>query len=187
MKNEQKFFQFYFLTLAICFANCLAIVSVKAEPLQGQVNLSEELQPLPPSLRKGAKFDPANLPAQGIIQNWICIPYWRAGTFHRETQTLLSIVGPITVPIRSLNDRQIGHQIDNRGQIWHHYALPEVRTVEAPHWVEWQIVTDIQTLSNTQNEITNIQRGITLDVDKKKQKIIRVGMSEQLQHLTPGP
>jgi len=184
MTKKRKSALFYILPLIICFTNCL---SIKAETLEGQVGMDNKLDPLPHNLHKGTKFDPKNLPAKGTTQNWICIPNWMAGTFHRETQTCFEKHGPTTILSRSLDDRQTGQQLDIRRQIWHHYTLPDIRTIEMPNYIEWQIITYLQPISTSQDKAVSLQRAITLDVDKKKQKIIEAEISEQMHYSTPSP
>ena len=157
-----------------------AAIGAHAEPLQGNVNISQELPPIPNELRAGAIFNEANLPPMGTNQEWRKIPIWMAGTWHRETQTNLTPFGPETKLSRSLDERQKGEQVDRNGAIWMHVSLPKKSTIEDDRYVEYQIETESKPILTSETQIVKRIRFIAIDVKKSNNRIARVFQKEEL-------
>ncbi len=95
-------------------------------PLQGGVQHSDELRPLPQNLQTGAIYDEKSIPKTADDQGWYQIPDWLAGKWLREEETILSTYffdskvqqnEPRTIAERELAD--FGFQRDKNGKVWH--------------------------------------------------------------------
>jgi hypothetical protein len=95
-------------------------------PLQGGVQHSDELRPLPQNLQSGAIFDERSIPKTADDVGWYQIPDWLAGKWLRDEETILSTYffdskvqqnEPRTIAEREVAD--FGFQRDKMGRVWH--------------------------------------------------------------------
>lgn len=102
------------------------------QPLEGQIEHSVKMPPLPEGLEQGGKFDEQALPTLTPKNNWSPIPKWMAGTWQFKSETV-TYMRPINdtkrypkVPfvLRNEFQKSFGHQIDKSGQIWDYIKAP---------------------------------------------------------------
>jgi hypothetical protein len=94
--------------------------------LQGNVEHSQDLPPLPPTMNIGAIFDNKLLSAPPVVDDWYWIPDWLAGDWRRDQETVVSTHNfesgednrtPHTMAVTEL--AQFGVQRDKFGGVWH--------------------------------------------------------------------
>lgn len=94
--------------------------------LQGSVEHSQALPPLPTSLSVGSTFNQAILKAAPSIDGWYWIPDWLAGDWRRDEETVVSSFDyrtqdennqPHTIAATEI--AQFGVQRDRFGGVWH--------------------------------------------------------------------
>lgn len=108
----------------------------QTSPLEGRIEHSEKLAPLPDGLMQGGKFDEQSLPRLNTKNNWVPIPTWLAGTwqFKSETVTHMNVIKastrypPVPFVLRNEFEKTLGHQIDKSGQIWDYVKAPYAYT-----------------------------------------------------------
>jgi hypothetical protein len=157
-----------------------------AELIDGGVSLSEALPPVHPSLRAGATFDQANLPAMGTTGGWYWIPSWAAGTWHREVMTYIAPNGAYQTQLSRVN-HYWGQQIDIRSEIWQHHNEPYGEREDLPKWTEWKTVVLREPVQLTAMQMQMHFRATTVQVDRKTGKIRRSYQQEEMQILQPEP
>ncbi len=140
-----------------------------AKPLSGRMQFAETVEPVDKAFQPNKLFAEASLPGEATSDGWYPIPEWRAGKFHRETQTNHSIFGDVT--IKSSVDHVYGMQLDKRGGIWHHESWPKVTKVELEDYTEYKIVNSYQPVSVTNGEFVVKTLETDIDVDRKTGKI----------------
>jgi hypothetical protein len=158
------------------------------EMLQGGVReLSEALQPVQPSLRAGASFNEANLPAMGTVRGWYWIPAWAAGTWHRQTMTYDLPDGSRKTQLSSV-DHFWGQQVDNRSGIWNHHNEPYGEREEMPGIIEWKTVVMKEPVVVSNEGMKVHFRATTVQVERASGRIRRSYQQEEMQNLRPaGP
>lgn len=94
--------------------------------LQGGVQHSDELRPLPQNLQSGAIYDERSIGKTADDVGWYQIPDWLAGKWLRDEETIVSTYffdskvqqnEPRTIAEREIAD--FGFQRDKTGKIWH--------------------------------------------------------------------
>jgi hypothetical protein len=95
-------------------------------PLQGGIQHSDELAPLPQNLQTGSIYDEKSIAKTADEIGWYEIPDWLAGKWLREEETILSTYffeskvqqnEPRTIAEREVAD--FGFQRDKLGHVWH--------------------------------------------------------------------
>ena len=158
------------------------------EPLQGGISVSKALPAVPGQLKEGCILKEENLPPMGTFQDWIQIPRWSAGTWHRETQTDFLPGGPQTEISRTVNEQQKGHQLDSRGGIWNHLSLPSKNTVDSDQYTNWQIATQSESMVMNETETVGRVRFVSIYVNKSNGRIAKVLQQEEIKNAHPdGP
>jgi hypothetical protein len=114
------------------FLFVLPVFAQETKPLEGQIEHSANLAPLPDGLKQGGKFDEQSLPTLTPKNNWSPIPKWMAGTWQFKSETVTHM-RPINnkkkypkVPFVLRNEFQKihGYQIDKSGQVWDYVKAP---------------------------------------------------------------
>jgi hypothetical protein len=157
---------------------------VSAETIDGGVNMSETLPPVQPTLRAGADFNAANLPAAGTTAGWYWIPPWSGGTWHREMMTYIGPDGTGQTQLSRV-DHFWGQQADNRQEIWQHHNEPYSEREDLPKWTEWKTVVLQDPVRLTAGEMQMHFRATTVQVNKKNGKINKTYQQEEMQFLRP--
>jgi hypothetical protein len=159
-----------------------------AELLQGGVSdLAEALPPVQPSLRAGANFNEANLPAMGTVLGWYWIPAWAAGIWHRQTMTYDLPDGSRKTQLSSV-DHFWGQQVDNRSGIWNHHNEPYGEREEMPGIIEWKTVVMKEPVVVSNEGMKVHFRATTVQVERASGRIRRSYQQEEMQNLRPaGP
>jgi hypothetical protein len=174
--------------------------SVNKIYLQGQIEHSEQLSPLDPSLRVGASFDETKLKQLTPNNRWFKIPDWLAGTWYWKTNnvTTYSVHNYVT----GLKDFDIytttwyhdrkdggwGDQKDRTGQIWNCLSTPCFDQGYTDMVMSFGYMKDYDCLESSKEKV--VIRFISTDirVSRKTGKIISVDQEEQTQTYTPaGP
>jgi hypothetical protein len=158
--------------------------AVSAETIDGGVNMSETLPPVQPTLRAGADFNAANLPAAGTTAGWYWIPPWSGGTWHREMMTYIGPDGSSQTQLSRV-DHFWGQQFDNRQEIWQHHNEPYSEREDLPKWTEWKTVVLQDPVRLTAGEMQMHFRATTVQVNKKNGKINKTYQPEEMQFLRP--
>jgi hypothetical protein len=113
---------------------------VEAKVLVGEIDHSETLQPLDPSLTVGEVFAPSKLPSIDALpaNKWYRIPAWLAGTWHKDSQTdyyrytyktNTTDTTTRTEPAKATGTW--GTQQDDKGTIWQFDPAPFTATVDS--------------------------------------------------------
>lgn len=152
-------------------------------PFTGQMEFSTKVAPVEPMFRPHKLFAESNLPSEGTEEGWYQIPAWRAGKFHRETQTDHTLFGD--VEIVSKVDHVYGMQRDRNGGIWHHEIWPRVTKVALEGYTEYKIVHRYEPIKITRDEFCIRANSTDIDVDDKTGKIIRVTKQEEFDRYVP--
>lgn len=127
------------LTLSLCLTALVASAS-QAKTLVGEIDHSETLQPLDPSIAVGEIFAPSKLPTidNAPGNKWYRIPSWLAGTWHKDSQTdyyrysyktNATDTTTRTEPAKATGTW--GTQQDDKGQIWQFDPAPFTATVDS--------------------------------------------------------
>ncbi len=154
-----------------------------SRPLNGQMEFSEQVAPVDPAFKPHKLFALDNLPPEGTEDGWYQIPAWRAGKFHRESQTNHTLFGDVT--IQSKVDHVYGMQLDKRGGIWHHESWPKVTKVDMDGYAEYKIIHTYQPVSITAEEFVIKAFSTDIDVDPATGKIKRVTKQEDFNKYYP--
>lgn len=147
-----------------------------SKPLSGAMEFSETVPPVDAKFKPHKLFAAENLPQEETEDGWYQIPAWRAGRFHRDTQTNHSIFGDVT--INSSVDHVYGMQVDKRGGIWHHESWPKVTKIELDDYTEYKIIHRYEPIVVTKKEFVIKTFETDIDVDKKTGKIRMVSKQE---------
>lgn len=152
-------------------------------PHVGQMQFSSKVEAVEPKFRPNKLFAATNLPEEGVEDGWYLIPAWRAGKFHRESQTDHTLFGDQTIVSRV--DHVYGMQRDKNGGIWHHYSWPKITRVELDGYDEYKIVHRYEPVKITPTEFAVKVNSTDIDVDVNTGKIKRVTKQEEFDQYFP--
>jgi hypothetical protein len=126
--------------VAASFSAAMVIPGASAKTLVGEIDHSETLQPLDPSIAVGEIFAPSKLPTidNQPSNKWYRIPDWLAGTWHKDSQTDFyrynyktntTDTTTRTEPAKATGTW--GTQQDEKGTIWQFDPAPFTATVDS--------------------------------------------------------
>lgn len=157
-----------------------------SKPLSARLDFVEKVDPVSKAFQPGKLFAEVNLPSEATSDGWYPIPSWRAGMFHRDTQTNHTLFGDVT--INSSVDHIYGMQVDKRGVIWHHESCPKITKVDLDDYTEYKIIDRYEPVAVTNSEFTVKTMETDIDVDRKTGKIKQCSRQEGFYQYRPcGP
>ena len=135
--------------------------------LQGGVEHSETLEPIPNNLKSGANFNFNNLPPANTNLIWYQIPNWLGGEWQRKYVTIIDSTQPKVDPPGRKYAKQknrYGAQVDNNGDIWDCICLPRYRTI------------------NNENQLANIQTYATKVIESNNEHVIKTAKAYEVYY-----
>ena len=127
MKTKFKIFLIWLIVTAIP-----SLVLAKNKILQGGIEHSQILEPMPQELGTGQYLQPNKLPKSSSNLIWYQIPNWLAGKWQRNYITITESSNENADPTGRKNLKQTydyGIQVDNNLNIWDCIPLPRYRTI----------------------------------------------------------
>src|SRR5579883_512435 len=175
--------------IILIFPFCLS--SVKAETLEARIEHKEQLEPVPPGLMKGAKFDQASLPPAKPGNIWIPIPNWLAGTwqFKNETVTHMHVFDETKYPptpfvLKNEFQKVYGYQKDKTGQVWDYLKAPYAYTCKLNDgYLGYNRIELLEVLQNDPEEHLRHLIGPDAVVDPESQTILLTNQKECFNRL----
>jgi hypothetical protein len=160
--------------------------------LQGKVKHKEYLDPVPPGLMAGAKFDEQALPKLTAGNNWIPISPWLAGTWQFKNENVIDMINytkeDYTKPpytIRNEAQKLLGQQKDKTGQIWHYLKAPYSYISKLNHGVlGYERITSLEAISYSDAMVVLKLEGTDTQVNKS-QVVTSTDQSEDINTYTP--
>ncbi len=161
--------------------------------LQGGVKHSEYLEPVPPGLMAGAKFDEQTLPKLTAGNKWIPIPAWLAGTWQFKTENVTDMVNftnkDYTKPpysIRNEAQKIFGQQKDKTGQIWHYLKTPYSYITKLNHGIlGYERIIGLEALSYNDEAVVLKVTGSDTQVNPRSQVVTNTDQAEDINRYTP--
>ncbi|CAN5654805.1 hypothetical protein BH10CYA1_BH10CYA1_15360 [soil metagenome] len=177
----------------LCLAALLSPVA-QAKVLVGEVDHSETLQPLDPSLAVGEIFAPSKLPTieQAPANKWYRIPDWLAGTWHKDSQTdyyrynfktNATDTTTRTEPAKATGTW--GTQRDDKGTIWQFDPAPFTATVDSGDDFVVQMVRTSEPVDVTDKKFVRRSIDTQIRVSKVNGVIKSVESGEQITTYRP--
>lgn len=177
----------------LCFA-VLVSPMAQAKVLQGEVDHSETLQPLDPSLSVGEIFAPSKLP---VVENqspnkWYRIPDWLAGTWHKDSQTdyyrynyKTNATDTTTRTEEAKATGTWGTQQDPKGIVWQFDPAPFTATVDSGDDFVVQMVRVSEPIQVTDRKFVRRSIDTQVRVSKTNGVIKSVESGEQITTYRP--
>jgi hypothetical protein len=162
-------------------------------PLQGSIQHSEAVAPLPLEYAPGAKLDEQSLPKLTPENRWYPIPNWIAGTWQYKTETVTYLRAfdkkkyPQT-PFTLHNEfqRTYGYQKDRTGQIWDYLKAPYRYQAKLDGGLIGYVTDGTVDISKATNEeVVRKVFGNGAVVDPESQQIVLTNQKECFTRYTP--
>lgn len=180
--------------LGICLALTLSAPSGQAKTLVGEIDHSETLQPLDPSIAVGEIFEPSKLPTleSQPSNKWYRIPNWLAGTWHKDSQTDYyrynyktdkTDTTTRTEPAKATGTW--GTQQDDKGTIWQFDPAPFTATVDSGDDFVVQMVRSSEPIDVSDRKFVRRSIDTQIRVSKTNGVIKSVESGEQLTTYRP--
>ena len=186
------------------FANIISVISLvavsallpaRAILLQAQVEHSEKMPPIAPSLAPGEQLDRSSLPSvtAGVsVNHWYKVPSWLAGRWHKDTQTdyyrfnYATRQTDVTTRVEEAKSDGIwGTQIDDQGQIWQFDTAPFMTSVDAGAQTVLQIVKTSEPVELSDTHFVRRTVDTQVRIDKETNTISSVETGEQFSSYIP--
>ncbi|MFN8549915.1 MAG: hypothetical protein U0103_00405 [Candidatus Obscuribacterales bacterium] len=160
-------------------------------PLQGGVQHSDELRPLPSNLQSGAIFDEKSIPKTADDVGWYQIPDWLAGKWLREEETILSTYffeskvqqnEPRTIAEREI--AEFGFQRDKQGKIWH-YRLASKGVSDCGSYLAVAFVQSQEPLHVAEDLVVIRDVFVEVQVNKETNVIMHSSQAESITKYRP--
>ena len=175
-----------------------AVVAPVEKPLlTGNVKHSESLPAIADELRPGKAYsDNLLIPPDAKFQGqWLYVPAWYAGTRHSEETMILYrenfVTGEISSPMMRQGNRQddtVGCQKDRNGGIWDFKEIPRIQHVESDRVNAVLYIKKVTPLFGTEDKIVIRYDEISIELNKRTNKIVSVVQQEQINTVTsPSP
>ena len=189
---EKYFSKHNVCSVASCVFDSLASTSDIAS---GQVEHSERMPPVSPSLAPGEQLDRSALPSvkAGVsVNHWYKVPNWLAGRWHKDTQTdyyrynYATHQTDVTTRVEEAKSDGIwGTQIDDQGQIWQFDTAPFVTSVDAGDQTVLQIVKTSEPVEVSDSHFVRRTVDTQVRIDKATNTISSVETGEQFSSYLP--
>lgn len=161
--------------------------------LQGGVEHSVTVAPVPLALMQGAKFDENALPKLTPGNVWYQIPTWLAGTWQFKTETVTDMYvydqtkyPPTPFTLQNEFQRTIGYQKDKKGQIWDYIKAPFSYTAKVGRGlVSYINESSILVIRSNDGEVVRRLTGQDAVVDPDTQEILLSNQKECFIRYTP--
>lgn len=166
----------------------------QSSPLEGRIEHSDKMSPVPEGLMQGGKFDEQALPKLSPKNNWVPIPKWLAGTwqFKSETVTHMNVIKdstkypPVPFVLRNEFEKTLGYQIDKSGQIWDYVKAPYAYTCKVDNdCLAYNRCMTVDIVTNTPDEYIRKVVGDDSIVEPKSQLILITLQKECISRYTP--
>lgn len=160
-------------------------------PLQGGVQHSDELRPLPRNLQSGAIYDERTVPKTADDQGWYQIPDWLAGKWLRDQETILSTYffdskvqqnEPRTIAEREIAD--FGFQRDKTGKVWH-YRLASKGVSDCGSYLAIAFVQSQEPLHVADDVVVVRDVFVEVQVNKETNLILHSSQAESITKYRP--
>lgn len=160
-------------------------------PLQGGVQHSDELRPLPSNLQSGAIFNERSIPKTADDVGWYQIPDWLAGKWLRDEETILSTYffdtkiqqnEPRTIAEREIAD--FGFQRDRQGKIWH-YRLASKGVSDCGSYLAVAFVQSQEPLHVADDLVVIRDVFVEMQVNKETNVIMHSSQAESITKYRP--
>lgn len=160
-------------------------------PLQGGVQHSDELRPLPHNLQSGAIYDEKTIPKTADYQGWYQIPDWLAGKWLRDQETILSTYffdskvqqnEPRTIAEREIAD--FGFQRDKTGKVWH-YRLASKGVSDCGSYLAIAFVQSQEPLHVSDDVVVIRDVFVEVQVNKETNIILHSSQAESITKYRP--
>jgi hypothetical protein len=160
-------------------------------PLQGGVQHSDELAPLPQNLQTGSIYDEKSIPKTADETGWYEIPDWLAGKWLREEETILSTYffdrkvqqnEPRTIAEREIAD--FGFQRDKFGHVWH-YRLASKGVSDCGSYLAIAFVQTQEPLHVADDLVVIRDVFIEVQVNKETNVILHSSQAESITRYRP--
>jgi len=158
-----------------------------SKPLQGQVQLDEQLPPASPNFGVGNKLDSQELESLTPGNIWHMIPKWMAGKWHSDEE-ITSFTHDyrtgkdikLSRHYKSVKDVNHGEQRDKNGQIWSFGDVPSTSKIETADGMTYCVISQLE--RGLPNEPTYVSKSRFDEIQlNKKGKILRSAQCEALQ------
>jgi hypothetical protein len=159
--------------------------------LQGSVEHSVTLPPLPDNLRVGAIFDQGLLAPHPDVRHWYQIPPWLAGQWARDEETILSayyydshqrVNEPQTIAAKETTE--FGLQVDKLGDVWH-CRIAAGGVADCGSYYSIALVGSQQPVQVSDNEVVIRDEFTELHVNKETSVITLALQAESLTRFRP--
>lgn len=179
--------------VGLCLAAILSPFA-QAKVLMGEIDHSDTLQPLDPSLTVGEIFSPSKLPTidAAPANKWYRIPAWLAGTWHKDSQTDFyrynfktnaTDTTTRTEPAKATGTW--GTQQDDKGTIWQFDPAPFTATVDSGDDFVVQMVRTSEPVDVTDRKFVRRSIDTQIRVSKANGVIKSVESGEQITTYRP--
>jgi hypothetical protein len=157
-----------------------------SKPLEGQVQLDEQLPPASPSLGFGNKVNSQELESLTPGNVWHIIPKWIAGKWHSDEEIISHIHNfrtggdvQFSKHQKAVRDQNYGEQRDKIGQIWSFDGVPTTSKAEIAFGMSYFVTSQFDRLRPYESTFVSKSRFDEIQVNKKG-IIIRTLQCEQL-------
>jgi hypothetical protein len=159
---------------------------VPKTPLQGMVEHSASVAPVPLQLMPGGKFDEASMPKVIPGNYWYPVPAWMAGTWQFKTETVTFLrtftkqhYPPVPFTLKNEFQKVIGMQKDKSGQVWDYVKAPYSYTAKLNDGlIAYVNETSIEIVRCTETEVVRKLVGQDSVVDPTSQEIMLTNQKE---------
>lgn len=181
------------LAVTACLFVALGLPASAQTMLQGGVEHTDTLPPVPPQYQPGNVFSGRASQKQNVewVQ-WFPIPSWFAGTWQKQGDERIDAIDMATgsesrtpVWIQNVMSASYGYQTDNTGAIWHAVLLPFTRDGVSGLDLDQRIVNGFKCLQSNQNQVTLLFRATVVSVNQQTGRIDRTYQSEEIITYTP--
>ncbi len=160
--------------------------------LKAGVEHSETVQPLEPALMPGQRFNANAISMGAVVDDWICIPPWFAGTFQVDRSLVVEFVDYRTRTQLTPNRMEkiyrtfhYGHQLDSSGRVWHLNRTPYRNSIESVRSVQYNLIRKSRFLHSGNDSVVETATGPALVVAKETGVIARSTTIETLGRFEP--
>ncbi len=176
--------------ITTCLILCAGMVKAETLSLEGKVEHSESVSPFD-NISVGTKFDENSLPRGENEGHWWRVPKWLQGHWHKtgkiEILAFHDLQKDEPVPFKKHvtvsypHNEVIGHQTDQRGQVWAYVPIPSVvKTVQGNH-INVNVINGFDVMDEQEESITIRIFAVTVMVDNTSHKVISICQRESLQ------
>lgn len=148
--------------------------------LKAGVEHSETVQPLEPQLMPGQRFNANAVSMGAVVDEWICIPPWFAGTFEVNQSLVVSFIDYRARTQLTPNKMEkiyrtfhYGHQLDSNGRVWHLNRCPYRNSIESERSVQYNLIRKTKFLHSGNDSVLETATGPALVVTKDSGVIAR--------------